>query len=220
MTGPSSSGAPPVAAALPFDGAWVTRLLSTLAANSSADPFLALHEGHLNVAVSNTLLGLGATLQLGTTDAACADYISSSVGWTSGKRVHCLSGGSGDVTITAPAVLCLELKCRPDHGPKAQASFNDMAADLDRVAAEDNMAFLFCFDQRLYGSFDGTAKKTKPSTTGDALRSFFPKAASMPLGTVVYHQSSWAGVQMESWALRTVCASSERILVFGRRLGA
>lgn len=197
---------------------WIKELLTALAKATQDDPFLNHQEGHFNLSVAKALIKSDAKLQFGTTDKNKANFFSKKTGWTNEKRQHKIERGSGDLTIIEPALTCLELKCRPDYGPKAQADFQEIADDLDRIIDNPQSSFLFSFDHRLYGSFDGTAKKRKKSDTGDRIKSFFTTATELPDGKVIEGESTWADSKVETWSLKTVTSTEKfRFFIFGRR---
>ncbi len=122
------------------------------------EPFITLAESLLRVRCLETALELGWTIQEGSTNPGTAEILTKKQGvynWQRSPRKFELDQGSYDVCIVQPCVMLLELKCRPDHGPKANAQFMEILPDVERVSTVRNSAFIFLFDPNIYRSFSG-----------------------------------------------------------------
>lgn len=129
------------------------------------EPFMTLAESLMRVRCMETALELGWTIQEGSTNPGTAEILTTKDGtphWQRRERRFELAQGSYDVCVVDPCVILFELKCRPDHGPKANAQFMEILPDVERVSLVKNSAFIFLFDPKIYRSFTGE----KSSTTG------------------------------------------------------
>lgn len=192
-------------------------LLLRLAREHGNNPLLCWQEGAFTVAVAAICIRYGFELQLPTTLKTAAKF------WRRNTvqpkpRMHSVSGGSGDLTVTWPFVGYFEIKTRPDLGAKAQAAFKGIAEDLDRVSGATDGAFLFAFDEKIYQSFDNSVSR-KRSQDGQDCNQFFPAAAGMTMGQVHVSTPAWRGVKMRVWATKCVVAGgAHRVFVAGKRL--
>ena len=137
-------------------------------ARTRDDQFLTLSEGFVKVRCAEVALALGWTVQEGAPGqsryGSVADYASirgGKVEWERQPRRLQLSQGSADLAVVDPFEMLLEIKTRPDHGTKSQAQFQQMDADVARIAANPQCAFLFVFGPKIYLSFSGQKSETR-----------------------------------------------------------
>lgn len=192
-------------------------LLLRLAREHGNNPLLCWQEGAFTVAVAAICIRYGFELQLPTTQKAAAKY------WRRNTvqpkpRLHSVSGGSGDLTVTWPFVGYFEIKTRPDLGSKAQAAFKGIAEDLDRVSGATDGVFLFAFDEKIYQSFDNSISRERMPDGVDC-NNFFPSAKGMTVGQVHVSTIRWRSVPMRVWCTKgLVTGGTYRVFVAGKRL--
>jgi len=149
---------------------------------------LSLSEGFIKVRCLEAALALGWTVQEGAgrgPDGDVADYAvltSGRVVWRRAPRRLRLHEGSSDLAIVDPFEMLLEIKARPDHGTKSQAQFQQMDADVSRVAQSPQCALFFVFEPRIYLSFSGEKSegRGRPAVAADWFTNIFPRLAAIP----------------------------------------
>lgn len=204
--------------------------LSTLASAfislASRERLLTLSEGLVKIRCIEAALDLGWTVQEGAGNSPSgpvADYASGRDGavlWRRGPRRLALANGSADVAVVEPFEMMLEIKARPDYGTKAQAQFQEMDADVARVAQNRHCAFLFVFDPKIYRSFSGEKRETRgrPAVAPHWFTGTFPPASAVgrPGGYSVTAARDGATVVMAFIEM----AETSRIVVAGSRVDA
>ena len=134
---------------------------------TASESLLSLSEGLIKVRCIEAALRLGWTVQEGAgcrPDGDVADYAAMRDGkvlWHRAARTLRLADGSSDVAVVDPFEMLLEIKARPDYGTKSQAQFQQMDADVERVAGNPKCALVFVFDPRIYRSFSGEKTETR-----------------------------------------------------------
>jgi hypothetical protein len=119
--------------------------------------------------------------------------------------------------------MLLEIKARPDYGTKSQAQFQQMDADVARVAQHRECAFLFVLDPKIYLSFSGEKTETRgrPAVAAGWFTATFPPIASIPTRGYRVLESERDAAQIEV-AFTAIASGSgcNRILALGCRSDA
>lgn len=152
------------------------------------DQLLSLSEGFIKVRCIETALALGWTVQEGAgqaPDGPIADFavmVAGTIRWSRASRRLTLPDGSSDLAIVAPHPLLLEIKARPDRGTKSQAQFQQMDADVARIASYPQCIFFFVFDPNIYRSFSGekTERRGRNAVASHWFVESFPKVDAIP----------------------------------------
>ena len=178
-------------------------ILEELAAATRNDPLLTLMEGHFQVQCMRLLNDLGCTIQLATTASGESLY------WTSNtfdlaQRRHRIEDGSGDVTVVEPTEFCLELKCWPDNGSKAQAAFGAAAGDLDRVAKDSSVIAIQAFESGAYASYEGAKLDRKPSLHKADIVNFYTARDNLACDRVEVAARNWRGTWLDAVFLKVM----------------
>lgn len=204
----------------------LSALATTFLSLSAGERLLTLSEGLVKVRCIEAALNLGWTVQEGAGNSPSgpvADFASTRDGailWRRGPRRLALTDGSADVAIVDPFEMMLEIKARPDYGTKAQAQFQEMEADVARVAKDRRAAFLFVFDPRIYLSFSGEKRETRgrPPVAAHWFTANFPPAAVVAKGGhfSVMAERDGNGIAMEFLTLPFEVGSS-RVVAVGAR---
>jgi hypothetical protein len=116
--------------------------------------------------------------------------------------------------------MLLEIKARPDHGTKSQAQFQQMDADVARVAQHPECALFFVFDQRIYRSFSNEKSETRGrhAVAADWFRGCFPLLAEIATDRwlIRYADRDLAKITL-AFKLATHTRADDTILVIGAR---
>lgn len=166
----------------------ILRFADNFVSKTRDDQLLTLSEGFVKVRCAETALALGWTVQEGAGQSPygpVADYAFMDSGVIKRRRQSrrlSLAEGSTDLAIVDPFELLLEIKARPDWGTKSQAQFQQMDADVSRVAANQKCAFFFVFDPKIYLSFSGEKIETRGrnAIAADWFVRNFPKFDEIP----------------------------------------
>lgn len=160
------------------------QLVDAFDVHTANDQLLTLSEGFIKIRCMEAALKLGWTLQEGTSGTTrfgrVADFASlkgNVVTWRRGQRQTSIDEGSTDLAIVSPFEMMLEIKGRPDQGTKAQAQFQQMEADIERVAGNRHCAFLFLLGSKTYMSYSGDKlerRGRKPSAASEWFLNHFP----------------------------------------------
>jgi hypothetical protein len=196
------------------------------------DQLLTLSEGFIKVRCIETALSLGWTIQEGAGQSrthAAADYAfmetEKNIKWERRPRRLLLDEGSSDIAIVEPFELLLEIKARPDRGTKSQAQFQQMDADVARIASNPKCVFFFIFDPRIYRSFSGEKIEMR-GRNAIAAQWFvrnFPKLETIPLNRWLHIEAIRDTPTTPISMIAQRCAhslSEETILVLGWRRDA
>ncbi len=179
----------------------LAELANRFLAITQGERLIALSEGLVKIRCIEAALALGWTIQEGTTRPNEADFIREREGqlhWTRGTRVFSIADGSCDVTVVSPFQIGIEIKCRADHGVKAQALFKGIWDDVERVSKIKNMAFLFVFEPKIYLSFSGE-KNERRGRKGNSqwFISSFPPRATVASDGIHERVAQLQGVDIE-----------------------
>jgi hypothetical protein len=163
-------------------------LADMLVESTYNDSLLSLSEGFIKVRCIEAGLSLGWTIQEGAgrrPDGDVADYAvkrNGKIVWHRATRKLRLEDGSSDVAVVDPFEMLLEIKARPDYGTKSQAQFQQMDADVERVAKNPKCALFVVFDPRMYLSFSGekTEARGRPAVASEWFVGSFPKLEKVP----------------------------------------
>ncbi len=186
-----------------MDTAAATAFLEKLAASTLDDPLLTLMEGHFQVQCMRLLNSMGCTLQLSTTASGESLYWRGNT-FFQGERRHRIEDGSGDITVVEPTEFCVELKCWPDIGSKAQAAFSAAAGDLDRVAQDRSVIAIQAFESGAYTSYEGMRLERKPSELKDDIVRFYMARSDLTCGQAQTVRRDWRGTGLDAVFLKVL----------------
>lgn len=201
-------------------------LADAFVARTTEDILLAISEGFVKVRCAEAALSLGWTLQEGSRNkptGPMADYatmLNGRVAWRRDPRKIQLPEGSSDLAVVSPFEMFLEIKTRPDHGTKSGAQFQDMDADVARIAQNRQCALLFIFEPVIYASFSGekTERRGRPAVADNWFTTCFPSASEIPRNRWYSITASRDSATL-NMAFRTCphTAAEDTILVIGSR---
>lgn len=176
----------------------ILQLANAFILRTHDDQLLSMSEGFVKVRCMETALALGWTIQEGAgqiPSGPIADFgvmVSGTIRWSRASRRLTVSDGSADLSIVAPYEILLEIKARPDWGTKSQAQFQQMDADVARIASNPQCAFFFVFDPNIYRSFSGEKieKRGRNAVASSWFIENFPKVDAIPSNEWLHIEAS------------------------------
>lgn len=189
--------------------------------STGGDRLLALSEGFIKIRCAEAALQLGWTLQEGVGNKGVADFarmVDGNVEWSRSARTLFAQEGSSDLAVVAPFSMLLEIKARPDHGTKSQAQFEQMDADVGRVAADATSAFFMLFETKAYRSFSAEKEegRGRRALMAGWFNRHFPKIASVPTAEWLEVVAERVGTNLSMLFQRAVHpGADDTILVLG-----